>query len=199
MALVGTDEPLVLADGSVVHPDGRVEKPGAPRLVEVPTNREAQQLVVQTRRRLADLPDVPRTMNAIGVVLSYTLFGLDNHEIALATGLTEQQVGNIKMLDAFDTMKNDVVTGILHAETDNVRDVFTQHARKAASSVVALLESGREDVRMKAASDILDRGGFRPADVVEHKHKLEGGLTIEIVRKRDDVAPVIDIMPEGDI
>jgi hypothetical protein len=47
---------------------------------------------------------------------------------------------------------------------------------------------------MFAAKDFLDRAGHRPADIVEHRHRMDGGLTIEIIRKdKDDVAPMIDM------
>ena len=45
-----------------------------------------------------------------------------------------------------------------------------------------------------AAKDILDRAGHRPADVVEHRHRLDNSLQIEIIRKDENTAslPVID-------
>ena len=48
--------------------------------------------------------------------------------------------------------------------------------------------------RMAAAKDVLDRAGHRPADVIEHKHSLEGGLTIEYIDHKDEI-PTIDITP----
>ena len=45
------------------------------QMVEVPTAQEAVRIVTAARRKLSELPEVPRTMNAISVVLSYTLFG----------------------------------------------------------------------------------------------------------------------------
>jgi hypothetical protein len=49
---------------------------------------------------------------------------------------------------------------------------------------------------MAAARDILDRSGHRPSDVVEHRHRMDGGLVIEIVR-RDAVLPIIDMDKES--
>jgi len=47
---------------------------------------------------------------------------------------------------------------------------------------------------LKAAQDILDRAGHRPADIVMHQHKVEGGLKIEYIsRKIDTVLPVVEI------
>jgi hypothetical protein len=202
MMLADDAQPLKLADGRLVYPGGRVVEEVAPpskpspndRMVEIPTNREAQELVINARRKLADLPDVPKTMNAISVVLSYSLFGLDNMDIALAIGSTEIQVGKIKESSAYKTMHENVLRSILDAETDVVRDIFKQHSRTAANVLVDSLHNGQRGERLFAAKDFLDRAGHRPSDIVEHRHRIDGGLTIEIVRKdASDQPPTIDM------
>jgi len=212
--------PLKLADGRLVYPGGRIVDPrsiqgherpsnythvphqvGLTRngvddsmMVEIPTNRDAQRMIAQTRRRIADLPDVPRTMNAISVVLSYTLFGLDDSEISVAIGLSEQQVGNIKMTDAYASMHSAMVTSIMEAEMNDVRDLFRQHSRTAANVLVDGLHNGNRGDRMLAAKDFLDRAGHRPVDVVEHRMRVEGGLVIEVIKRDDTQQPVtIDV------
>lgn len=191
-------KPLRLHDGTLVYKDGRVVKPlpekrpvATEQLIEVPTHREAQQLVVQTRKKLSDLPEVPKTMNAVSAVLAYSLFGLDDDEIALAIGVSPDRVASIRQLDAFGTMRNDIMANILSAEQDDIRNLFVQHARSAAGAVADVMARGKPSDRLKAAADILDRSGFRPADVIEHRHKLEGELTIEVVRKEQH--PIIDL------
>lgn len=203
--LAHNSEPLTLADGRVIYPGGRVveEVLATPQsgatLIEVPTNREAQQLVIATRRKVADLPDIPRTMNAISVVLSYTLFGLDDTDIALTAGIAEAQVERIKASDAYRSMYDNVVRSILDAETHVVRDIFQQHSRVAANVLVDGLHNGNRGERMVAAKDFLDRAGHRPSDIIEHRHKLDGGLTIEIVKRGESEAPVIDMDVEDAI
>lgn len=189
------DAPLRLADGSLVYNGGRVVRPSdnPGGMVEIPTHREAQRIVTATRRKMADLPEVPRTMNAVGVVLSYTLFGLDDEEIAIATGFTVDQVGRIKMGDPYTQMHETIVRTVLDSETDVVRDVLAKNATRAASVMVDALDAGSRGDRMAAARDILDRSGHRPADVVEHRHRVDGGLVIEYVRRGVTDAPIIDM------
>jgi hypothetical protein len=196
MPLPSRDTPLRLADGRLVMPDGSVEAvapPQRPAFVEVPTHAEAQRLVTATRRKLSELPEVPRTMNAVGIVLSYTLFGLDDEEIAVATGLSVDQIGRIKLDDPYAQMYTAVVQTILDAETSVVRDVFTKNARNAAKVVVDAMQEGNRSDRVAAAKDILDRSGHRPNDVVEHRHRMDGGLVIEIVRRDGAVLPTIEM------
>ena len=197
--LASPSAPLKLADGRLVYPDGSVIDPSEARneFVEVPTNREATQLVVAARRKLADLPDVPRTMNTISVVLSYTLFGLDDVEIALATGLTELQIGTIKMNDAYTQMRDTVVGSIIASESDDVRQMFAVNSRLATNTLLSVLHRSKSETnKISVARDILDRAGHRPADVVEHRHKLDGGLTIEIIQRDTKEMPTIDLEVE---
>jgi hypothetical protein len=49
---------------------------------------------------------------------------------------------------------------------------------------------------MAAAKDVLDRSGHRPSDVVEHRHRMDGGLVIEIVKRDGAQMPVIDMESE---
>ena len=192
MALADHNEPLKLADGSLVFPGGRMVR-GGEEFVEIPTHREAQRVITATRRKVSDLPEVPKTMNAIGAVLSYTLFGLDDEEIAIATGFTTDQIGRIKVSDPYTSMHEVVVRTILDSETDVVRELLAKNARGAAEVMVDSLQAGSRADRMAAAKDILDRSGHRPADVVEHRHRVDGGLVIEYVKRGEEKVPTIDM------
>lgn len=193
-------EPLRLADGSVVYPGGRIASADVHTMVEIPTHREAQRIITAARRKVGDLPEVPKTMNAVGAILSYTLFGLDDEEIAVATGLSNDQVVRIKMGDAYTQMHEAVVRTVLDSETDVVRELLAKNAKIAANVMVDSLQAGNRSDRMAAARDILDRSGHRPADVVEHRHRVDGGLVIEYVRRENADGPTIDmthVMKDG--
>ena len=208
MALPGANEPLRLADGTLVYPDKRVVSPNGKqriaggddirtdrRMVAVPTHHEARELVINAKRRIADLPEAPKTMNTVNVVLLYSLYGLDNIDTALATGLSEHQVGQIKMSPAFTQMRQTVIDTVLTAELDDLRQLLQQKARLALEEQLRLLEDGKQEVRFAVAKDILDRAGMRPVDVVEHRHKMEGGLRIIVEERTATDTPQIDITP----
>lgn len=199
--LAAPSEPLKLADGRLVYPDGSIvdpsDAPPVTQYVEIPSNLEAQKLVTSARRKLADLPDVPKTMNTVSVVLSYALFGLDDVEIALATGMSETQVGIVKMHAAYQEMHDAVVGSIIASETDDVRQLFQVNARRATNTLLDVLARSKSEVnKISVARDILDRAGHRPADVVEHRHKLDGALTINIVTRDKNAIPTIDLEAE---
>jgi hypothetical protein len=189
------NQPLRLADGRVVYPEGEISTGPGPISggVEVPSGPEAQRIVTAARRKLSELPEVPQTMNAVSVILSYTLFGLDDEEIAIATKLTTGQISRIKQGDAYTQMHDAVVRSVLDSETNVVRELFVKKAKQAAEVVVRAMEEGTRADRMAAARDILDRSGHRPSDVVEHRHRMDGGLVIEIVRRDGAVVPTIEM------
>lgn len=201
---------LRLANGKIVNADGTITDPKAEAeqeatrkanedlLIKVAAENVARSLEVTVQRKLADMPAEPRVMNTVAVVLSYTLFGVSVAEIAVATGMTEEQVKSICAHDAYGKMRETIIQTIVNAETDNVRDMITSHSRHAAKSLVdTLLTTKSEANRIVVAKDILDRAGHRPADVVEHRHKMDGGLTIEIIHKdKRNEMPVIDLEVE---
>lgn len=188
---------ITLADGTVIDMQtGTPRGEGMPGHVIVPTHDEAVKEVTRVRRRLADLPDVPEKMNIIGAVCSYYLFGLDDWEIAHAVGCTERQIGNIKMTAAFTDMVDAMRQNIVDGQAEDVRSLLARHAQTAATTMINELASPNGQNRIVAAKDVLDRAGHRPNDVVEHRHRIEGGLTIEYVSKKDDELPVINLNAE---
>jgi len=54
-----------------------------------------------------------------------------------------------------------------------------------------MLRSDIPDVRQAASTQILDRAGFRPADIVEHRIRHENELRIIHIRD-DNEMPVIE-------
>lgn len=185
MQLAQSGEPLRLADGSLVYPDGTVKKP-ARQYVEVPSHSEAQRIVTSTRRKLLDMPAPPKTMNAVGIILTYTLFGLEDDEIAVAVGTDVDVITRIRKTPAYKQMQDVIVQSIIENEGADIRTQFARMAKKAAQRVEELVESDDEQIALAASKDALDRGGHRPADIVLHKHSMEGELTI-VHLKRDVV------------
>jgi hypothetical protein len=193
--LPSNDEPLVLADGTKIDPTtGEAYREQRSQYVEVPSNSHAQRTQTRYRKRLADLPAPPKQMNAVGAVIFYRLVGLEDDEIAYATGMTEEQVGKLSMSDIFKEVKDEIVKSILEQDADDVRNLFMQNNKKMANRLFELAESDDEKVALNAVNSALDRGGQRPADIVEHRHSVEGGLTIEYIdRGKNDDTPTLDV------
>lgn len=189
MALSDQDAVLKLADGTLVMPDSSLRKPNAPKMIMVPTNTEAQKIIHNANKRLADLPTLPGHMHTISVVLVYSLWGLVDEDIAVATGLTKQQIATIRAHEAYATLQRDMVASIVRSDQDDVRNLIAQHSRAALATVVELMDSDDDKVKLGASNSILDRAGHRPNDIVEHRHTMESALRIEVI-KRDETQTV---------
>ena len=187
-------EPLVLADGTVINPvDGTVVDDAS--LVEVPNTEQVKREIVASRRRISDLPVPPGQMNTISVIIAYSLFGVNDEDISNTLLIPLEQVTNIKESDAYVNLQEQFLKNILESDLASVRGMFIQKSSSAARVMFELLASKSEATRTTAAKDVLDRAGHRPIDVIEHRHKMEGGLTIEYVEKKDDI-PILDVTPK---
>jgi hypothetical protein len=194
---IGT-EPLVLADGTKINPlDGKILKDDI--LVEVPNTREIQRDIVAARKRIADLPLPPEQMNTLSLVMAYSVFGLSDKDIGNVLSLSQEQIHNIKMNNVYNELQQNLVQSIIHSDTTEVRDLFVLNSKTSAQLFVDTVNDSEMGIgtRLSAANNILDRAGHRPADIVEHRHKVEGGLRIEYVKKEEQDIPTIDVTPEG--
>jgi hypothetical protein len=194
-----TMTPLVLADGTNINPlDGSiVQDKQEEKYIEVPNYTDVQRHIVASHTRIADFPVPPKQMTSIGIILFYSMLGVTDHEINGITGLSEEQIGRIRMSDNYSEIQRTFLDHIVEHDIENVRSMFVEGSRVAASTMISLMKnSDSERIQMDAAKDVLDRAGHRPVDVVEHQHKVDGGLVIKIVRPDSlDDLPVI----EGDI
>lgn len=189
-------EPLVLADGTKINPvDGAVITDDALPLVEVPNTADIKREIVASRKRISDLLLPPSQMNTLSVILSYSLFGINDEDISMTLSIPLEQIETIKDSDAYLELHDQFVKNIIASDLSDVRGMFVDKSRIAAQKMFDLMNSESESTRMSASKDVLDRAGQRPVDVVEHRHKMEGGLTIKYVEKKDDV-PTIDITPK---
>ena len=124
------------------------------------------------------------------------MFGLSDNDISFVTALSSDEIESIKASDVYVELRKTLVQNILSSDANDVRGLFVQHSQAAAGVMFNAMVDQANGVgtRMAAAKDVLDRAGHRPADVIEHKHSLEGGLTIEYIDHKDEI-PTIDITP----
>lgn len=189
---------LTLADGTIIDKvDGSILSDPEDDYVPVPSNIEIQRDIVSARKRLTDLPLPPEKMNSVSVILVYSIMGVTEEDIATVMNISEEIVRNVKMSEAYSTIKQEFIDNLIDTDLDNVRNMFMEGSVSAAQRIKDMVMSRNEATALAASKDILDRAGHRPNDVVEHRHKVEGGLTIEVVRRTDhDELPTIDVTPE---
>jgi predicted DNA-binding protein (UPF0251 family) len=196
MLVEPNDNVIVLADGRKIDVSGKEVKPKR-QMIEIPANGEAQKLVIRANRRIADLPAIPEKLNGTSVILVYSMFGLADQEIALATGLTVEQIETVRMHDSYVTLLEELRKNVIAADQDIIRRTIQQHALNAQNKIVDLMESDDDKTALKASQDVMDRAGYRPADIVEHRHKMEGTLrVVHVEKKSTENMPIIDVFGE---
>lgn len=189
------DTPLETEDGTL-PPIGVPSSRFQAQNHAVPSNLEAQRQVARVHRTLKDIPVDPKQLNAVSLVAAYTLIGLSDNDIALATNLTEKQIGLIKVTEGFTYVYDAAIQAIINTEADDIRSIVSAHARTSVQTIANLRDSSEFDqVRLSAAKDLLDRAGHRPADVIEHRHSLDGELRINVIESAPISDTVIDLEP----
>lgn len=191
------DDFLVLADGTKIQQStGEVVKePKKSKWLEVPNADTAQALIVKARKSVADLPAPPAQLTGVALVAFYTLFGLSDVDIAIACDgkVTVEQIKRIRELDPYKQWMEHAKTNIIESSADKVRDLFQSQAINAATKIVETAETADGVLAFKASQDILDRAGHRPADIVEHRHRMEDAFHVIITKKGEGTElPVID-------
>ena len=187
--------PLTLADGTQICPQS-----GKPIMdeqeevyTEVPNYADTQRQIVAARTRVADFPLPPSQMTSIGIILFYSMLGVSDDEISSLTGLVHDQIGRMRVSDSYIEIQKQFLDSIVNNDMEDVRTLFVQGSRNAASRMVGLMNSESESIQIAAAKDILDRAGQRPVDVIEHRHRMENSLRIEVVKKDNlEDIPVIE-------
>ena len=171
---------IMLSNGQIVN---KIEPTNKLVTTKIKTNTKLQEEEARIRHRIDELPLQDGKMNTISVVLSYYLFGLTNNDISIITKIPIEQINNIIMLPAFSEMMDKVTKSIIENDTENVRDYIQKNTKKAAEKVMQIMETAAPKYALEAAKDILDRGGHRSIDVIEHRNKMDGELRIVHITK----------------
>lgn len=179
-------KPLILPSGTTVEKDesGRVkvetkkQREDAAFMDELLSDPFMDEEVETFQRTLADINVPVAQFNPVMLVLSYSMWGLDNNSIGRYLNITEDQVASIVGSDLFIETRKQILEAIRYAEASSIHGYLSQKAKKAATVIANSMSSRKEDISMAAAKDILDRAGYRPVDKVEHSHKFDDELRI---------------------
>lgn len=115
-----------------------------------------------------DLDDIPEPdgnqQTVISAVVGMRLLGLSDVDIADLMNTNVDQIQSIVKLPATQATFERIYQNIIHANSEHVQGRIASHANSAVDTVVSLMgdDEVRDDVRLKAAQDILDRSGAHP-------------------------------------
>lgn len=137
------------------------------------------------RRGLVDLPADTKAVTTTGVVWLYFTLGINDAEIAEATGLKLSQVDMIKGLQLFSQLDQLVKGNISALQHDDVQKRIDNMSGEALTKLQDLVddEETRPATKSRILMNMLDRGGFSARQIMEHHHSLDGGLVIRHIRE----------------
>lgn len=154
------------------------------------------------RRGLVDLPADTKAITTAGVVWLYFTLGINDAEIADATGLKLSQIDMIKGLQLFTQLDQLVKDNITAMQADDVQKRIDHMSGRMLDGLEDIIEDEetKPATRARVLMNMLDRGGFSAKQITEHRHSLEGGLVIRHIREvaQPKQMPAIDVTPIKD-
>lgn len=194
-------QPLTLPDGTIIENAGDGSETTITTKEEIVADAEVADVAAfafneegnRFQRTLADISVPFEEMNPTMLVLAYSMWGLDEHAIGRVLGKTGKDIAEFQLTNLYIETRDQLVEALRYAETNSIHGYLAQQSGKAVSAVVRAMNGTDGDRQLRAAQDLLDRGGFRPADRVEHIHRFEDDLKIVYIKK-DERNPIeIDV------
>jgi hypothetical protein len=174
---------LVANDGKLYEP----EDEGRKRRAELAKKIDVQQIHPENfksikKRTVKDLPGEPHVINAVSVVFMYTLLGLGDREIADILKTDVKEIHDIRMHGTYVECFQIIHSEFVNANSDLLSSRIAAYSQDALTTVGELAKAGKkEEVRLRASTDLLDRAGVRAKDMEAKSGVNKGGLRITIV------------------
>lgn len=195
-SLARPGDPLVAANGQVVEPENKPPPRGKAALLQ-PQLIDPAQYRPSRRRALKELPAAPNVINGVGAVFMYTLLGVGDREIADTLRVAVQDVEDLRNHSAYGECFQIVHGEFINANSDLLTSRIAAYSQTALTTVGTLAsDSKKEEVKLRASIDLLDRAGVRPKDQEGKAQATRNDLRIIVVdgNKSDNVE--IDITGE---
>ena len=116
------------------------------------------------RRSLHDLKLNKHQMAIVNNVLTYTLWGLPDDEIAVQCSCTVMDVHTVRELAEYNYMHDALIAGLRTSYMASAHGIISNAAQQAANVIVNTVKKTSGRMQFDAARDILDRSGHRPVD-----------------------------------
>lgn len=180
MGLARPGDPLVSATGERLEPIG-----GKP----ISKKEQAQQGVIDPaeyrpmkKRSIKELPAEVNITNAVSVVFMYTMLGLGDREIAETLKTSVDDIQGLRQHSAYGECFSAIHSEFISANSELLTSRIAAYSQTALKTVGNLITEGRkEEVRLRASIDMLDRAGVRPKDQDHKANQQQSHLRIIIV------------------
>ena len=188
-SLARPGDPLLTVKGEQVEPENKPTKRDMKKM-DVTQGVDPELYRPLKRRILKELPAPPNVITGIGAVFIYTMLGVGDREIADTLGTTVEYINELRAHDAYGECFNVVHEEFINANSTLLTSRIASYAIGALDTVGTLSKEGKkEEVKLAASKDLLDRAGVRPKDQESRAAMSINDLRIIIVdgNKSDNI------------
>lgn len=196
-ALARVGDPLVTETGKTIDPEGYAK--GRPLPKEAPALvLDAANFRPLKKRSLKEMPGEVGMINAIAAVFMYTMLGIGDREIADALGIPSNQVDDVRKHPAYKECFDMIVGEFINKNSDLLAARIAAYSHSALDVVGAISLNGKkEETRLKASTDLLDRAGVRAKDIADKGSTNKSELRIIVVDNSKDKNINLSLDTEG--
>jgi len=173
-------DPLVTADGRVIQPDSLSDL----GLTDpIPIDVEPKDFRSIHTRNMEDLAAEPRMVVACAAILTMTMLGISDREILETLKISDEQLRKAREHDVYSDCFNACYKELINANSASLQARIAGYAHGALTNVVKIASTAkRDDVRLAANRDILDRAGTKAADQADREKGKTTSLRIAILK-----------------
>lgn len=185
-ALARVGDPLITDKGIKIEPEGYAN--GRPLPSEKPALvLDASSFRPMRKRNIKELPADTNMMNGVAVVFLYTLMGVGDREIADTLRVTVPEVEAVRQHSAYRECFDAIVGEFINKNSDLLAARIAAYSHSALDVVGSISMNGKkEETRLKASTDLLDRAGVRAKDVAERNSGSKANELRIVIVKPDD-------------
>lgn len=176
-ALALPGDPYVTGKGKIIH------DPDAPKS-EAQTR--ARSFKAKKRRTIKELPALPNVLRGIACVLVCSVLGLSDREIADLLGISLTDVKEVRKHNGYTETFEIVANEFVSASSDRLHSRIASYAEDALTNVHSIaMGATKEETKLRANIDLLDRGGVRPKDNEARNAQQGNELRITVIKAGD--------------
>lgn len=192
-ALARVGDPLITGDGQRIEPEGYAN--GRPLPKETPAIvLDAANFRPMKKRSLKELPAEISTVNAVAAIFMYTMLGIGDREIADALRIDTLNVDEVRKHTAYKECFDLIVGEFINKNSDLLAARIAAYSHAALDVVGSISQTGKkEETRLKASTDLLDRAGVRVKDMENKGQANKSELRIIVVDGSKDTSIQLDL------
>lgn len=180
-SLARPGDPLITLKGDVVEPENKPTKKEKIKL-DVKDKIDPALYRPSKRRIIKELPAAPNVITGIGAVFVYTMMGIGDRELSETLGTTVEYINELRSHPAYAECFTAIHAEFINSNSELLTSRIAAAAQGALTNVIDIADSGKkEETRLSASKDILDRAGVRPKDQEQRASMSISDLRIIIV------------------